>query len=246
SLAILGALEPSVDADGLRRGNAAVIDFLDYLQGLVAERRQRPSQDRDDVLSRLILEADRGESGRNGETAEPLDNRVLLHNCIFILNAGHETTTNLIGNGIKLLLDIDGLATRLRAEPTLLPGAVEEMLRLQSPNQLGNRMVVRPVHVGGELLAPGTPVTLCIGAANRDPAVFAEPDRFLAERDPNPHLAFGHGPHLCAGLAVARMEARIALGRLLARFPVLRADGPPRLAGRVRFRGYRNLPLRVD
>ncbi len=122
------------------------------------------------------------------------------------------------------------------AEPSLIESAIEECLRFESSNQLGNRMTTVDTEIGGLPVARGTPVTLCIGAANRDPEQFAEPDRFDIRREPNRHLAFGFGIHQCAGLSLARLEARIAIGRFVRRFPVVsarwRADAR---GGRVRF-----------
>ncbi len=236
SLAILGALEPTLSAEAMARGNAAVTDFLAYLRDLVAARRARPGDPDKDVLTRLIL----GE-----ENGEKLGEMELLHNCIFILNAGHETTTNLIGNGLELLLRFPGERQKLIADPTLIRTAVEEILRFESSNQLGNRRVSVDTELDGIALPAGTQITLCIGAANRDPAEFADPDRFDIARTPNRHLAFATGGHACAGLALARLEGRIAIGRLLARFPTYAAAGPPVRARRARFRGFSALPARM-
>jgi cytochrome P450 len=236
SLAILGALEPVIGADTFARGNKAVGDFLSYLQGLVAQRRARPGNPDRDVLTRLIQGEDNGER---------LTEKELLHNCIFLLNAGHETTTNLIGNGLVALSNHAGEKRRLIENPALIKTAVEEMLRFESSNQLGNRMTVEPFELGGTALPPGTPVTLCIGAANRDPAQFADPERFDVGRTPNRHLAFGTGAHQCAGMALARLEGAIAISRLLARFPDYALAGAPVRGGRVRFRGFLNVPCEV-
>jgi cytochrome P450 len=218
----------------LERGNAAVEDFKAYLRTLVAERRRRPGDARFDVLTRLI----QGESG--GERLGELE---LLHNCIFLLNAGHETTTNLIGNGAHALLTQRSQWQRLLDEPSLLGQAVEELLRFESPLQLNNRVCNLPLHIGGLTLPAGSFVTLAIGSANRDPSRFHEPDQLDVARKPNPHLAFGQGAHACAGMNVARLEARIAFGRLLARCPQLRLRGTPQRDPRIRFRGWRALPV---
>lgn len=229
SLAILGALEPKISSAQFDRGNAAVTAFLAYLEGLVADRRARPGDPERDVLTRLI----RGESD-----GERLSHEELLQQCIFILNAGHETTTNLIGNALVLLCDWPGERRRLLAEPGLIRPAVEEFLRFESSNQLGNRGISAATEIGGVPLAAGTGVTLCIGAANRDPEVFADPDRLDLGRQPNRHLAFGGGPHQCAGLAVARLEGAVAIGRFLARFPDFRLAARPLRNRRARFRGF--------
>ena len=234
SLAILGALEPSLTDAQFERGNRAVSKFVDYLRGLVARRRREPGDPQHDVLTRLI----QGEAG-----GEQLSEEELLQNCIFILNAGHETTTNLIGNGLVTLTEWPDQRAALLAEPSLIESAIEECLRFESSNQLGNRMTTVDTEIGGLPVARGTPVTLCIGAANRDPEQFAEPDRFDIRREPNRHLAFGFGIHQCAGLSLARLEARIAIGRFVRRFPSYQLDGEPTRGGRVRFRGFAEVPL---
>jgi cytochrome P450 len=237
SLAILSALEPAPDAGIIERANAAVREFLDYLERLVAERRRRPGDPDVDVLTRLI----QGE-----QDGERLTHKELLHQCIFLLNAGHETTTNLIGNGMHALLTHRGELDRLARDPSLVVTAVEELLRFESPLQLNNRRATAPVEIGGRTFPAGTFITLGVGAANRDPAQFPDPDRLDVGRKPNRHLAFGHGDHACAGMNVARVEGRIAFGRLLARFPGIALDGEPERDRRIRFRGLRHLPVRVS
>jgi cytochrome P450 len=236
SLAILGALEPAPDAARLEAGNRAVEAFKAYLRRLIADRRRQPSQDPGEILSALIAAEDRGDR---------LTEIELLHQCIFLLNAGHETTTNLIANAVQSLLEHPGEMARLHAEPGLIGSAIEEFLRFQSPNQLGNRAVVTDVEVGGVRLPAGTLVTLGIGAANRDPAQFPDPDRLDLGRTPNRHLAFITGIHACAGMWLARMEARVAIGRLSARFPHVRAAGPGVRGRRARFRALVALPVRL-
>jgi cytochrome P450 len=236
SLAILGALEPVIGADVFARGNEAVKDFLAYLEILVARRRAKPGNPERDVLTRLIQGEDNGER---------LTARELLHNCIFLLNAGHETTTNLIGNGLVALSGNPTQKQRLIDNPAMTKTAIEEILRFESSNQLGNRMTTEPVELGGIKLAAGTPVTLCIGAANRDPAQFADPEDLNVGRTPNRHLAFGTGAHQCAGMALARLEGAIAISRFLARFPGYALSAPPVRGGRVRFRGFLSVPCAV-
>ncbi|MCX7229929.1 MAG: cytochrome P450 [Burkholderiales bacterium] len=236
SLAILAALEPRPTPAMLDAGNRAVTDFLTYLRDLVAHRRAHPLDADEDVLTRLI----QGEVG-----GERLTERELLHNCIFLLNAGHETTTNLLGNGLHALMRFPDEQRRLREDPSLLPAAIEEMLRWESPLQLNNRMLTAASEIGGHPFGEGTFVTLCIGAANRDPAQFPDAERFDVGRKPNRQLAFGHGEHACAGMNVARMEGRIAIGRLLARFPRLEPGEAPTRDRRIRFRGFTTLPARL-
>jgi cytochrome P450 len=236
SLAILGALEPVITPEAFARGNNAVKDFIAYLEVLVERRRAKPGDPQHDVLTRLI----QGEN--NGER---LTSKELLHNCIFLLNAGHETTTNLIGNGLVALSKTPAQKKRLIEQPELIKTAVEEILRYESSNQLGNRMTTGPVEFGGIALPAGTPVTLCIGAANRDPAQFADPECFDIARTPNRHLAFGTGAHQCAGMALARLEGAIAISKFLARFPGYALTGAPVRGGRVRFRGFASVPCEV-
>ncbi|OXT02509.1 cytochrome [Notoacmeibacter marinus] len=236
SLAILGALEPVLSAEEEARGNKAVTDFLAYLETLVARRREQPGDPERDMLTRLI----QGE-----KSGEKLSEKELLQNCIFILNAGHETTTNLIGNGLELLHRFAEQRQRLLDDPTLIRTAVEEMLRYESSNQLGNRMTTGPVTFDGIEMPAGTFLTLCIGAANRDPAVFDDPDRFDIARRPNRHLAFASGPHQCIGMSVARMEGQIAISRFLERFPAYRLTEGAVRSRRLRFRGYTTLPVRL-
>ncbi len=250
SIAILGALEPAISADVLNRGNRAVEDFLTYLKKLVAERKRNLSQDEDDLLSRLIQGLPEGEN---------LSEQELLHNCIFILNAGHETTTNIIGNSIHLLLQNPEIAKAIfcRDNPKtdsnrgkmavqrvrLMNSAVEELLRYESPNQLGNRVVTQNIEIQGIPMTPGTQLTLCIGAANRDPEVFERPQEIDIYRNPNKHLAFASGPHLCAGGHVARMETRIALEEFFRRFPEASLAGTAVRSRRARFRGFLRVPV---
>ncbi len=234
SLAILSALEPAPSSAVLDRGHAAVREFLAALGSLVQRRRAAPGDPEADVLTRLI----RGEVGGERLTAPEL-----LHNCIFLLNAGHETTTNLTGNGVHALLTQREQYERLVAQPALLPTAVEELLRFESPLQLNNRVAAAPIELPGFVVPAGHFITLAIGAANRDPAVFAAPDRLDIARKPNHHLAFGHGAHACAGMNVARLEARIALAALARRLPGLELDGAAERDMRVRFRGFKHLPV---
>jgi cytochrome P450 len=236
SLAILGALEPVIGPEVFARGNNAVRGFLAYLETLVERRRAKPGNPERDVLTKLIQGEDNGER---------LTAKELLHNCIFLLNAGHETTTNLIGNGLVALFGNPKEKTRLIENPALTKTAIEEFLRFESSNQLGNRITTEAVEIGDVRMPANTFVTLCIGAANRDPAQFADPENLDIGRTPNRHLAFATGPHQCAGMALARLEGAIAISRLLARFPGYALNGAPVRGGRVRFRGFLSVPCRV-
>ena len=235
SLAILGALEPVISEDQARRGNAAVREFLDYLRSLIAHRRRRPSAQPQNVLQSLIDQTDEG----------GLSEAELLHNCIFLLNAGHETTTNLIGNGIHMLTLHGDARRRLRAHRASIRPAIEEILRLQSPVQLGNRQVVDAFTLNKHRFQSGDQITLCIGAANRDPRAFASPEVFAIDRTPNRHLAFAAGRHQCAGMSLARIEGRIALGAFFATFADPEIRTQPDYHPRLRFRGLKALEMRV-
>ena len=236
SIAILSGLEPKLTPEMQERGNAAVRNFVAYLKGLVEQRRKQPGDFESDVLTRLI----QGE-----KDGERLTETELYHQCIFLLNAGHETTTNLIGNGLWHLMNSSGEEAKLRKDPGLVTSAVEEMLRYDGPIQLNNRRLLAPLEIGGRTFREGTLITIGIGAANRDPVQFPDPDRFDVARKPNRHVAFGHGDHVCVGMNVARMEGRIAFARLLARFTRIEPDGAPERDRRIRFRGFRRLPVRV-
>ena len=237
SLAILGALEPVLTPERATAGNAAVTEFLAYLKLLVAERRAHLRDPHIDVLTRLIL----GE-----EDGERLTENQLLHQCVFLLNAGHETTTNLIGTALHALANWPQEKAKLAAGgEAIAASAVEEFLRFESPVQLGNRITTQEVVVGGIPMPPDTRINIGIGAANRDPAQFPDPDRLDLARQPNRHLAFAFGIHTCAGLNLARLEAQVALSGFLERFPDYKLSGEPVRGGRARFRGFLHLRARV-
>lgn len=237
SLAILGALEVNPGEDVLQAGNRAVEEFLTYLEALVARRRDTLSDADDDILARLL---------RFEHEGQGLSATELYHQCIFLLNAGHETTTNLIGSGIELLLRFPDARRTLRDSPELIDRAVEEMLRFESPNQLGNRLTTCDVDIAGVRIPQGSTLTLVIGAANRDPRVFKAPDTFDITRADNPHLAFGAGIHTCAGLNVARLEAQVAIAAMIRQFPDMHLTEVPERARRARFRGFTALKVALS
>jgi cytochrome P450 len=234
SLAILGALEPTLTHGQLDEGNLAVKEFKAYLKDLVRQRSKNPGDPDTDVLTRLM----QSEEGRLTEVE-------LLQNCIFILNAGHETTTNLIGNSLALLDANPQAKAALIADPKLLNTAVDEFLRMESPNQFGNRLTTEDMQLHDTYIPAGTDLHLCIGAANRDADRFEDADKLRLDRRPNKHLAFAGGPHTCVGLSLARMEGRIAVGRFLDRFPNYALTKGSERGNRVRFRGYARLPARL-
>ena len=214
--------------------DVALAEFRAYLRALVVERRQRP---RDDLLSDLVDAVDGGDRLNEDE---------LVATSINLLFAGHETTTNLIGNGtLSLLRHPDQLAT-LRRQPELLPGALEELLRYDSPVQRVRRITTCDILIGGREIPKGTPVTAFLGSANRDPAQWDRPDELDVTRPDVFPMSFGGGPHYCIGAALARLEGRVAFEMLLDRFDELHlADGfENRWHPNVAFRGLVELPLR--
>ena len=221
-------------ADLARVLDGALAEFRAYLRGLVAERRRRP---RDDLLSDLVAAVDDGERLTEDE---------LVATSINLLFAGHETTTNLIGNGMLALLRHPDQLELLRRRPELLPGAIEELLRYDSPVQRVRRITTRDIVIGGRDIPKGTPVTAFLGSANRDPAQWDRPDELDVTRPDVFPMSFGGGPHYCIGAALARLEGRVAFDALLDRFDELRvADSfEDRWHPNVAFRGLVELPLR--
>lgn len=247
SLAILGALEPKLTANQEALGNSSVIEFTDYLKTLVAERRKHPGDPEHDVLTRLIGQED----------GDKLSEAELLQNCVFILNAGHETTTNLIGNTLVALTEHPEAKTELLLKQELLAcdfigleaylnPVIDEFLRFEPSNQLTNSRALKDTQIGGVKIAAGSLLTLCIGAANRDPKQFERPSELILARSNNRHLAFGLGIHQCAGMSLARLEGRIAIGKFLQRFPNYRLLDAPTRGGRARFRGFLQIPFSVS
>jgi len=196
-------------AERLSRARAGGAALNAYFRDIIRERRRAP---RDDLVSRLT-----GVQSAEGTLSE----EELVDTCALLLFAGHETTTNLIGNGMLALLRHPDELSRLRADPSLIGPAVEELLRYDSPVQMRVRVARETVEIGGRRIAKGQRVLILVGAANRDPARFPDPDRLDIARPDNRHLAFGHGIHFCTGAPLARLEGAIAIRRLLRRFPRL-------------------------
>jgi hypothetical protein len=242
SLAILGALEPVLSPEQFKRGTDAVDEFKTYLRGLIARRLREEISEDSEILSKLVSASDFNPAGASGEALSELE---LLHNCIFLLNAGHETTANLIGNGVDLLIRNPDAMRDLRANPNLIESAVEECLRVESSVQLGNRRATADTVLGAVNMPRGTYIHIGIGAANRDPAQFPDPERVDIRRHPNRHLAFAVGIHACAGMSLARMEAQVAIGKLVQRFATIERAGDFIRGGRARFRGFLRYPLRL-
>jgi pimeloyl-[acyl-carrier protein] synthase len=218
--------------DIVARSNEAVFGLTEYFRGLVAARRKRP---REDLLSALVAAEDEGHR---------LCEEELLATCVLLFFAGHETTVNLIGNGMLALLRHPDQLARLRADRSLIGSAVEELLRYDGPVQRTGRVVLADVEIGGRAIRRGERVSALPGAANRDPARFADPDRLDVARADTHHLAFGGGIHYCLGAALARVEAQIAIDTLIHRLPnlSLRTDAPAWRENLV-LRGLTALPL---
>jgi len=208
------------------------LELIDYLKGVIEARRKQPE---DDLISALVAAQ---------EADDALDDYEVLGTCALILAAGHETTTNLIGNGMLALLHDRAAFERLGREPALLASAVDELLRYDSPVQVTSRVPLEDVEIHGVRIPRGEEVDALIGSANRDPAQFQDPDRLVLDRRENRHLSFGHGPHFCLGAPLARLEGEIVVRELVRRFPAmeLELDDPPRRAGFV-LRGRTGLPV---
>jgi len=232
ALAIL--VEPVRRRADLAAAAQAHEGLADYLREHVARHRREGR--RDDLLGSLVAAQDDGAALSDDE---------LLGNLILLFIAGHETTTNLIGNGLLTLLRHPEQLARLRAEPALAASAIEEMLRYEGSVNFLARTPIEPWRIGEATVAPGETIFFMLGAANRDPAVFPEAERFDIGRHPNPQLGFGAGIHYCIGAPLARLEAQIAIERLLARFPrlALAEAAPPRWRRLINLRGLEALPL---
>jgi cytochrome P450 len=214
TLAVL--LDPLQAGDGLSPTERAFREMAAYMRPIFAERRREP---RDDLISALVAVEEQGQT---------LSETELLALTMLILGAGHETTTNLIANAVLALLRNPAERRRLQDDPSLIASAVEEFLRYDSPVQMTDRVVTADCDVAGHPVRKGTIVALLLGAANRDPLRFPDPDRLDIGRQDNHHLSFGHGAHFCLGAALARVEAQIAIAALLRRFPDLDGERAPR------------------
>ena len=231
---VAATLDPQTAAAAQAQTRDSERALTGYLQDLVRERRAHPD---DSILSALIAAEDEGDRLSSGE---------VVSTALLLLVAGFETTVNLIGNGAVALLGDPGSWDRLRREPALVPAAVEEMLRYDSPVQLTLRIATEEVEVGGTAIAAGRPVFVSIGGANRDPEVFEHPDEFRIGRpDPGRHLSFSLGLHHCLGASLARLEGRIAIEELTRRYPALELAAPPTRSSLLVLRGFDSVPVRA-
>jgi cytochrome P450 len=221
----------SIDADALEKADPAATTMREYLAGLVAERRRKPG---DDLLSALVATEEAGDRLTEDE---------LLTTAGLLFAAGFETTTNLLANGLVALLRNPAQLALLQARPELAMPAVEELLRFDSPVQLASRVVYEPVELGGVTIEPGERVVAYLGAGNRDPERFADPDRLDLTRTDNAPLSFGGGIHYCLGAPLARLEAQVAFPALVRRFPDLALAGEPQRRDSLAIRGLTSLPI---
>ncbi len=237
AMLILGALEPVLSDDQFEAGCKAVDDFKTYLRELIVYRRANPAPEHSGEILTALMNAE--------EDGNKLSELELLHQCIFLLNAGHETSTNMISHGINEMLLHPDEIKRLHEDPDLIEPCVEEILRFQAPIQINNRRSLKESVLSGVELPAGTSVHLMIAGANHDPEQFPDPTRFDIGRRPNRHLSFGLGIHICAGNSLARLEGQIVFDKLFRRFPNLHATGPAKLSNRIRFREVLELPVAV-
>jgi cytochrome P450 len=231
---VAATLDPVTSATARAETHAAELALSGYLQELVRERRAHPD---DSILSALIAAEDEGDRLSSSE---------LVSTALLLLVAGFETTVNLIGNGMVALLGDPDSWDRLRRDPALVPAAVEEMLRYDSPVQLTFRVATEDVEVGDNMIAAGQGVVVLIGGANRDPGVFEQPDEFRIDRpDPGRHLSFSLGMHHCLGASLARLEGRIAIEELTQRYSALELAAPPTRRSLLVLRGFESVPVRA-
>jgi pimeloyl-[acyl-carrier protein] synthase len=210
----------------------AVTQLLEYFRKLVTVRRGHPA---DDLITALMAAE---------EAHDRLSVEELLGTCQLLLVAGHETTTNLIGTGFLRLIRHPDALEQQRSTPALLPSAIEELLRFESPVQQVRRVTLEDIEIGNTRIPHGQLVIVCLAAANRDPEVFDDPNHLNLEREPNPHLAFGHGIHFCLGASLARLETQIAFGCVLQRLTDIQLAGEPVWSSNKVIRGLRSLPIR--
>ena len=228
------SVEPTVSDEQQRRIDESGEKLYDYFEGIIEQRRREP---RDDMITALIAAEDEGDR---------LTHEELLATLLLLLVAGNETTRNLIGNGTLALMRNPGQLARLRSEPDLLDSAINEMLRYDSPVQLDGRMAVKEIEIGGKIIKPGQRTICLLGAANRDPSVFTNPDVFDIGRQEASHIAFGRGIHYCLGAPLAVLEGRIAFSSLLKRFSSIKLMSEPEYREQVVLRGVKELWIEVE
>ena len=233
---ILGALEPKLTPKQLDEGSTAVVNFKQYLKDQIRFRKNHKDINKAHEILSLLIEAEGLE----------LSETELLHQCIFMLNAGHETSTNMLSHGLNELINHGDQFELLQKEPKRIDTAIDEILRFQPPIQINNRRCLETTMLEDVTIPEGTPVHMIIAGANRDPSQFFEPEIFNISRSPNRHLSFGLGIHICAGINLARLEAKVAFLRLMSSFKEINLLKKPNIAKRIRFREIKEMQVEVS
>jgi len=233
---ILGALEPKLSPKQLDEGSSAVVSFKQYLKDQIKFRKTHKNINKANEILSLLIEAEGLE----------LSETELLHQCIFMLNAGHETSTNMLSHGLNELIHHRDQYKLLQKEPRRIETAIDEVLRFQPPIQINNRRCLETTMLGDVIIPKGTSVHMIIAGANRDPLQFFEPDTFNISRSPNRHLSFGLGIHICAGINLARVEAKVAFLSLMSSFKEINLSKKPNVANRIRFREIKEMQVEVS
>jgi cytochrome P450 len=224
---------PFTPPDVMERARKSIEELAEYLSGVIAERRANPKED---LITGLIAAEDGG---------QVLSEVEIFSTTILLLIAGNETTTNLISNAMFSLLKNPSQLELLRSDLSLMPSAIEEILRYNGPVQATGRVAMADIDVGGITVKEGQMAMAILGAANHDPAKFPDPEKFDIRRNPTDHLAFGDGIHFCLGAPLARAEAQIGFEEILTRFPRIELAADPTWGGTFIIRGAKKLPLRV-
>ena len=232
---ILGALEPKLTPKQSGDGSSAVINFKQYLKDQIKFRKTHKDANKANEILSLLIEAEGLE----------LSETELLHQCIFMLNAGHETSTNMLSHGLHELINHSDQYKLLKKEPERIDTAIDEILRFQPPIQINNRRCSEKTMLGDVVIPEGTSVHMVIAGANRDPLQFFDPETFDISRSPNRHLSFGLGIHICAGINLARLEAKVAFLSLMSSFREINLVKKPTVANRIRFREIKEMQIEV-
>ena len=233
---ILGALEPKLTNKQLDEGSSAVINFKQYLKDQIKFRKTHKHINKANEVLSLLIEAEGLE----------LSETELLHQCIFMLNAGHETSTNMLSHGLNELINHKDQYKLLQKEPGRIDTAIDEILRFQPPIQINNRRCLEKTKLGDVVVPEGTSVHMIIAGANRDPLQFFKPETFDISRSPNRHLSFGLGIHICAGINLARVEAKVAFQSLMSSFREINLLKKPKVANRIRFREIKEMQIEIS
>ncbi len=228
------SVNPLLNSEQIERVQQATEELFEYFEGIIEQRRQAPQTD---MISALLAAEEEGDR---------LTHEELLSTLMLLLVAGNETTRNLIGNGMLALLKNPAQLQRLREHPELLDSAINELLRYDSPVQIDARNAIGDVEIGGKRIAAGQRILAIVGAANRDPEIFANPDELDIGRDEISHLSFGRGIHYCLGSPLAILEGRIAFTSLLARFSSIRLASEPVFKEQIVLRGVEELWVEVE